>query len=664
MRGTSRVIQAIIAVMVAVMGWMAASQIVEDETMYPANTRYQTWADFADVHVPKNQLMREMAEIGNRNGARIVLLRVGSDPHTIDLVAIAHGEPAGDVIDWYSSSRKGVWLPADTLLETSLTGSYAFSNSAAAQDFSRWLVGHGGKTGIIQRMSFGVSVNYMLRNSGTSYAVAALIVLLIALVWAYSCQQYRSRAVRVMSGVLPRQVILQDFCTQLWHMISAAFVSGCVVGLVVCFIHGWRDTGRFLMVFTHYALIFALISMFAIMVTLLVLRPRVRIIAERSMPFSRMHGGNVVLCSVTAILTMLSLAVGIGAIAQHRAKMRDLRLWQPLGDVVSADLSIFADEDYWQAHQEKLREAFAQLEDEHDLALSESVASFFTPSQGDMPTTEQIRHAIAPYDDVVICNPTFLTMFQIPNDELSRVSISELTPQLQSNVTEYSKLWTVDGGVSMGERLYRWTGDSAFPSLTYGQTAGDVRQSRNPLIILIDEPARALSLDGFLLPALSTGNLVFTNADSLRNTLQQHGVEELISSTSTIANAVYTRAVWLQTTIVGCTTAVVICIIAMLSLLWFSAQTWSVEHSYLIFVRHTAGQRFSGIALRRVMIVAVAWVLILPLVMVILPQLSVVELADNTPMWLSMYVLMAIGLNAILTVLATRRQYFVMVHRE
>ncbi|RYQ10982.1 lantibiotic ABC transporter permease [Bifidobacterium pseudolongum subsp. globosum] len=517
---------------------------------------------------------------------------------------------------------------------------------------------------MIQRLPFGVSVDYMLHNSGTSYAVAALIVLLIAIVWAYSCQQYRSRAVRIMSGVLPRQVILQDFCTQLWHMISAALVSGCVVVLVVCCIHGWRDTGRFLTVFAQYALIFVLIAMFAIMMALLVLRPRVRIIAERSMPFSRMHGGNVVLCSVTAILTMLSLAVGIGAIAQHRATMRDLHLWQPLGGVVSADLSLFADEDYWQAHQDQLREAFVQLEDKHDLALSESVALFFTPSQGDMPTTEQIRQAVAPYDDVVVCNSTFLTMFQVPNDELSRVSISELTPQLRDNVIEYSKLWTVDGGASMGERLYRWTGDSAFPSLTYGQATGAMRQSRNPLIILIDEPARTLSLSGFLLPALSNGNLVFTSADSLRNTLQQYGVEELISSTSTIANAVYTRTVWLQTTIVGCATAVVICIIAMLSLLWFSAQTWSVEHSHLIFVRHTAGQRFSRIALHRVMMVAAALVLIMPLVMAILPQLSVVELADNTSMWLSVYVLTAIGFNAILTVLATRRRYFAMAHRE
>lgn len=143
-----RVILLILAAITACIGWMCATQIADEETIFPAGAQVQTWADFTGSSLSKHDAIKMLATLAHDTDARIILTHTGSDQQTVDLIAWGNSTPeVGTPVPWFSSKRHGIWL-SDAALETaSLNGSYAFSNMPAATAFSSWLVSEGGASG-------------------------------------------------------------------------------------------------------------------------------------------------------------------------------------------------------------------------------------------------------------------------------------------------------------------------------------------------------------------------------------------------------------------------------------------------------------------------------------------------------------------------------------
>ena len=141
-----RVILLILAAITACIGWMCATQIADEETIFPAGAQVQTWADFTGSSLSKHDAIKMLATLAHDTDARIILTHTGSDQQTVDLIAWGNSTPeVGTPVPWFSSKRHGIWL-SDAALETaSLNGSYAFSNMPAATAFSSWLVSEGGE---------------------------------------------------------------------------------------------------------------------------------------------------------------------------------------------------------------------------------------------------------------------------------------------------------------------------------------------------------------------------------------------------------------------------------------------------------------------------------------------------------------------------------------
>lgn len=131
------------------------------------------------------------------------------------------------------------------------------------------------------------------------------------------------------------------------------------------------------------------------------------------------------------------------------------------------------------------------------------------------------------YDHLVMANPLWVERFDRP-DRLQPVELDTLSVGTRDFLNAQMPILTADGSVlPAGVGLYRCEdgGLFAFPS---GVTLGWAKPitAKNPLVILVDDPAQALNPKSCALPLASSGNILFTDRDRLDAAFHESGLED------------------------------------------------------------------------------------------------------------------------------------------
>ncbi len=130
------------------------------------------------------------------------------------------------------------------------------------------------------------------------------------------------------------------------------------------------------------------------------------------------------------------------------------------------------------------------------------------------------------YDHLVMVNPQWVERFGRP-DRLRPVELDSLPGGMRDFLNAQMPILTADGSVlPEGMGLYRCEdgGLFAFPS---GVTLGWAKPvtAKNPLVILVDDPAQALNPKSCALPLASSGNILFPGQEKLQSTFAGIGLE-------------------------------------------------------------------------------------------------------------------------------------------
>lgn len=131
------------------------------------------------------------------------------------------------------------------------------------------------------------------------------------------------------------------------------------------------------------------------------------------------------------------------------------------------------------------------------------------------------------YDHLVMVNPQWVERFGRP-DCLQPVELDSLPVGTRDFLNAQMPILTGDGSVlPAGVGLYRCEdgGLFAFPS---GVTLGWAKPitAKNPLVILVDDPAQALNSKSCTLPLASSGNILFPDRDRLETAFHESGLED------------------------------------------------------------------------------------------------------------------------------------------
>lgn len=130
------------------------------------------------------------------------------------------------------------------------------------------------------------------------------------------------------------------------------------------------------------------------------------------------------------------------------------------------------------------------------------------------------------YDHLVMTNPRWVERFGDP-DRLKPVDPDSLPGETRDFLATQMPVLTADGSVLPdGMGLYRYEGGGllAFPP---GVTLGwaEPVTAKNPLILLVDDPPRALRPGGCTLPLTSSGNILFADPGRLEAAFHGSGLE-------------------------------------------------------------------------------------------------------------------------------------------
>lgn len=129
-----------------------------------------------------------------------------------------------------------------------------------------------------------------------------------------------------------------------------------------------------------------------------------------------------------------------------------------------------------------------------------------------------VADELGEYDHLILTNSQWVARFG-EMDKLKPLEYADLSNAMQEFLNIQMPIWTVDGNVLPdGMGVYQYEGDKlwAFPvNVTLG--AAKPVEAESPLIILVDSPAKSLNARRCMLPLASSGNVLFTDKNSLEN---------------------------------------------------------------------------------------------------------------------------------------------------
>lgn len=123
--------------------------------------------------------------------------------------------------------------------------------------------------------------------------------------------------------------------------------------------------------------------------------------------------------------------------------------------------------------------------------------------------------------------------------------------------------------------------------------------TRHLLILLVDKPTQVMNLQNFLIPSMTSENIIFTDLARTQRELDVNGLSSVVSSASTVSDVALYWAQVRDGTAVTAIIAAVLCIIASVPCAIQSFWIWTVEHRPSAFIRHTAGGTYARVLLSR-----------------------------------------------------------------
>jgi hypothetical protein len=145
---------------------------------------------------------------------------------------------------------------------------------------------------------------------------------------------------------------------------------------------------------------------------------------------------------------------------------------------------------------------------------------------------------------------------------------------------------------------YTYTGEKTFPGLP--PVAGEMHNLRNPLVVVITDPASTFTPD-FLASTISSGNVMFSDSGWVRNYLEASTLRETVLAVDRISDGgLYSSQVAGQTASVR-TLSYVLVVLALVVGVSVSAWIYALSRARRLFVQRTSGWIWARVLHRRML---------------------------------------------------------------
>lgn len=484
-------------------------------------------------------------------------------------------------ISWMLKQRHGQLRSATDIGNVPLSGTYYLEHTPSAEkDLQQWALQNHIALSYAQPAPPIKKFLKPIVDSGlfVAYGAAYLLVITIILSWIF--QRHRARAIQLLGGVAPAGLHFQAFSATFGAtvvgIVFGALISLCVVG----WIYGLNNVPLALQSIGPLLLAGLVITALTSLALSALLRPTVKHLALRALPVKQHAWTNHIVRTFAVILAMLTLpsAINLGLAAwRNYENAGSLRQF---GNAVSLSIKdgSFLD-------QNSGKEEFRRVLREPAVASSVALSYQLDSSLEINPETR------GEFDEFTIVNQHYLDLINVTPAELAEVAPTSLPAATQEFLDDQLELFLENKSpIDNAFSFYTYKGQDKFISFPQNTIFnGRVSTTSHPLIILARDPINTLKASGFLGPALTTGNLFFSNPAAIHDAITDSTLFPYVRSFDSVADSSLTNAqeFWAEFVFYLVTALVVIAIVAMSS--WQSAQVWALTHRKHIVVQRTAG---------------------------------------------------------------------------
>ena len=575
--------------------------IMIEQQRFPFDTTKQFELNISNSNVPKEELINGLNELTELNEG--VLVKVTIDPENYenkkDIIWFGTQKPISKnmILDnqkiyWLDSELTGELISSVNMGARPLYGTYAMQGSNKFKnEITTWANENNIRISWYVKPSIlKTAYSYLIYNGIGNAIITAFLLFLTTLI-AWFVTHAKARTIRLLGGVSIKRIYAEDTISIMTIATSSFLIAWIVMIGYVAFVNGISQIPLIILQsFISLVLLLLLSSLFIVLISMLV-RPKIDHLASRKIPLKRFRQLGTATSIISIILALLIIPNTITSAYILQQLSKEYSLWEKMESDVSVS---FGDIDSLETEEmiSNVEAFFYDMEQKNNLCLSLVIDKTILLNEEEY----------GGYDHIIISDKAWVDSFNIgvgkddKGGKLTGVNFEKLAEPLQNFLIAQMPIWTKNGEVqASGIGFYEFIGEKFLalpPNVGYG---GSTIQAENPLVILVDNPISTLKTKSFMLPAASSGNVVFQDEEMLRSALGDSPIKEYVVSIDTITDVALEQAQKFGKESVFYIMACILIFITMIFGGIMNAQLWVGSNKKRIFTLHTFGKTYNEI---------------------------------------------------------------------
>lgn len=489
----------------------------------------------------KEEILQSLQEISKEHQAQLVRPLLDTETGRYDLAWFGSSLPQHQQIDtgqetiyWLSDTQPGKVLPAGQLGEVPINGAY-YLLSGASPALDEALYAWGQEKGIqVQQEKLETKPLLpllVLFTTAIGNTLLALVVLLLSLLIAWTISSSKAQSMHLLVGQSPLQIQAAYLRKGGRWCLEGTLITILISGLYLLLAGYQPQLLIFLPPLLWAGLLALSVCLLLLGLVLFISRPSLVHMAQRTLPYQKFKWiGAFARLSVLALIMVImpsTLALAISAYQYQQ----DQKVWENYRDLYTVSLKNIHSESELEARQDAIENYLKEIKAHQETYLAYGLKEAFLLE----------GRQLGDYEDIVLVSDSWLERqggihYEQKEDfRLQEIQASdfpdEVKPFLFGNDSSEGQLsLIVNQQKSLEESFtyYSYEGKPLFIPGLESAYGGDIHFYEKALLIVVDDPMAELSPRGFVIPAMSSGNIFFSGKDNLEEYAQQTGFDYFV----------------------------------------------------------------------------------------------------------------------------------------
>ncbi|MDD7512117.1 MAG: hypothetical protein PUK21_07100 [Peptostreptococcaceae bacterium] len=571
------------------------------EQKYPFNTNISIELDVAEKSGSKAEKIQSLNNLVSKH--KVVFIKSMADlkdyEHKRDIIYFGDTKlkeinpiVENNKIYWLGGQLSGSLISSEEIGERNLSGTYTHNGDQlfcyALQEWAKEnnvLIKENQKDSV-----FETAYKFIFTNGfGNGMLTASILLVTFFLLWFV--MNAKSRGIRFIAGKSIRRIHYEDTLEITKSVFGGEIVGSLIVIIFLLSRQSLALTVSMLLPFFLCFIIVLLVSMMSIYMLSIFSAPKARHVAERKAPLKTFAKISKINRFVAMLIAFIVLPTTIQGIILTKNLLEKQDVWNENNEMVSISIS-----DYDAMVTDEM---LAETEKIFNDAYSSNILTVsYVLDKGINFSSKELGG----YDHIVIVNSSWLNIIHVginqekENGKLKKIEYEKLDKPLRESLE--SQLQTLIKSKEIKQarmEFYEYQGKN-FIALPPGIGVGESTiKAKNPLVIVAANPVEVFKTNGFILDASTTGNVLFNDAQKLKNIISESKVKPFVTSVDYVAEESLEMAQKFSKQIIAYIISSVVVFASIFFMIALNGEIWSLKNKKRIFTLHTSGINFTKI---------------------------------------------------------------------